>query len=57
MRINEIEDLQSLADKSQTDALKRQSKQIKVKKAKLAAEKAERRVVATQQRLRKAKTT
>jgi hypothetical protein len=57
MRIEEIVDLQSLADKSQTDALKRQSKQIKVKKAKLAADKAQRRVVATQQRLRKAKTT
>ena len=51
--LQEIEDLQALANKSQTDALNRQSKQIKVKRAKLAADRAQQKSTKAQQKLRK----
>ena len=53
MRIDEIADLQSIADKSQTDALNRQAKQIKIKKAKLSADQAQQKMTKTRERLRK----
>ena len=52
MDLQEIEDLQALANKSQTDALNRQSKQIKVKRAKLTADQAKQRSTKAEQKLR-----
>ena len=53
MRLEEIMDTQTIANQSATDALKRQADQIKLKKAKLDADKATQRAIEAQQRLRK----
>jgi hypothetical protein len=53
MRIEEIVDTRTITNQSATDALKREAQQIRVKKAKLAADKSQQRAVKAQQRVRK----
>jgi hypothetical protein len=57
MLIAEIVDLQKIANANKDDAIKQQAKQVRVKKAKLTADKAQQRVVAAQQSLRKVQTS
>jgi hypothetical protein len=57
MLIAEIVDLQDITNANKGDAIEQQAKQVRVKKAKLTADKAQQRVAAAQQRLRKTQTT
>ena len=57
MLIAEIVDLQKIANANKDNAIEQQVRQVKIKQAKLTADKAQQRVVAAQQRLRKAQTS